>query len=62
MHVKNGANLNMSNHKLTGAKFQLIRRFWLRISKIVNGYIDILQNLKTALFMRGIMEEHHRVY
>lgn len=61
MHVKNGANQNMSNHKLTGQKCLLTHRFWLGIVKMMNGYIDILQNLKTIMFMHGKMDEHHGV-
>ena len=59
MHVENGANQNMKSHKLTREKFQLIRRFWLEIVKMMNGDIDILQSLKTALFMRGALVVHH---
>nr|DAO46247.1 MAG TPA: hypothetical protein [Bacteriophage sp.] len=59
MHVKNGANQNIKSHQLIGAKCRLIRRFWLRISKMMNGDIDILQSLKTALFMRGALVVHH---
>ena len=31
MHVKNGANQNMKSHPLIGARYRLIRHFWLKI-------------------------------
>lgn len=58
MHVKNGVNLNMSNHKLTGAKFQLIRRFWLEIMKVLYGEKRILRNTKTIKSILGLAVEH----
>lgn len=61
MHVKNGANQNMKSHPLIGARYRLIRQFWLKIIMMMNGFIDILQSLKTALFMHGMMDEHHGV-
>lgn len=58
MHVKNGANQNMSNHKLTGAKCQLIRRFWLEIMKVLYGEKRILRNTKTIKSILGLAVEH----
>ena len=59
MHVENCVNQNLKSHQLTGARYRLIRQFWLEIVKMMNGFIDILQSLKTALFMRGALVVHH---
>lgn len=59
-HLENiGANLNVSNQKLTGQKCLLTHRFWLGILNVVIGLIDILQNMKTDKCMRGAMVVHH---
>lgn len=34
----------------------------VRDKKMMNGYIDILRNLKTALFMHGMTGKHHGVH
>lgn len=60
MHVKNGANQNMSNHKLTGAKYQLIRRFWCGMTRAVNGFEDIIPEFLWATeYMHGKKDVIH---
>lgn len=62
MHVKNGANQNMSNHKLTGAKCQLIHRFWLEILRKTHGITDTLLNMKITGYTHGLLELIHGVH
>jgi hypothetical protein len=34
----------------------------VRDKKMMNGFVDILQNLNTALFMHGMTGKHHGVH
>ena len=56
--LTNGRTVNMSNHRLIGARFQLIHRFWLDQLKNTPGFIDILQNTKMDQCMHGNRVQH----
>ena len=56
--LTNGRTVNMSNHRLIGAEFQLIHRFWLDKLKNTLGFIDILQNTKMDQCMHGNRVQH----
>lgn len=57
--LTNGRTVNMSNHRLIGARFQSIHRFWSEILNFLRGAKNILQNMKMKRFIHGITEKRH---